>query len=68
MPNASNTASIGFEQQIWEAATEVNVFFVPPAARWIVISESARKEEIGIVIDDAMRAIEKENSRHCREK
>jgi len=111
MPN--NTASIGFEQQIWQAAdilrgnmdageykhvvlgliflkyisdkfderyqylleededdvedrdayTEVNVFFVPPSARWSAIAESARKEEIGTVIDNAMRAIEKENKR-----
>ena len=107
-----NTASIGFEQQIWGAAdilrgnmdaaeykhvvlgliflkyisdkfderyleletddddvedkdayAEANVFFVPPSARWNVISEAAHKEEIGTVIDDAMRAIEKENKR-----
>ncbi|AQU03380.1 N-6 DNA methylase [Dehalococcoides mccartyi] len=106
----NNTASIGFEQQIWAAAdilrgnmdageykhvvlgliflkyisdkfnerytelkaddddvedkdayTEKNVFFVPPSARWNVISEAAHTEEIGTVIDDAMRAIEKEN-------
>jgi type I restriction enzyme M protein len=108
----TNSASIGFEQQIWGAAdilrgnmdaaeykhvvlgliflkyisdkfeerhceleadeddvedkdayTEANVFFVPPSARWSVISEAAHKEEIGAVIDDAMRAIEKENKR-----
>jgi len=108
----TNTASIGFEQQIWAAAdtlrgnmdaaeykhvvlgliflkyisdkfeeryleletddddvedkdayAEVNVFFVPPSARWNTIAEFARKEEIGTVIDDAMRAIEKENPR-----
>jgi len=107
-----NTASIGFEQQIWAAAdilrgnmdateykhvvlgliflkyisdrfekryqelleddndvenkdayTEVNVFFVPSAARWDAISGAAHKEEIGTVIDNAMRAIEKENKR-----
>jgi type I restriction enzyme M protein len=110
--NNNNTASIGFEQQIWAAAdilrgnmdaaeykhvvlgliflkyisdkfeeryreleaddddvedkdayAEKNVFFVPPSARWSVICESAHKEEIGTVIDDAMRAIEKENKR-----
>jgi type I restriction enzyme M protein len=110
--NGNNTASIGFEQQIWAAAdilrgnmdaaeykhvvlgliflkyisdkfdaryqelhsadddvedkdayTEVNVFFVPASARWKVIAEAAHKEEIGTVIDDAMRAIEKENRR-----
>ena len=112
MANGNNSASIGFEQQIWGAAdilrgnmdaaeykhvvlgliflkyisdkfearyqelleddddvedkdayAEVNVFFVPPAARWNVIAEAAHKEEIGTFIDDAMRAIEKENKR-----
>lgn len=106
----NNTATIGFEEEIWKAAdilrgnldaaeykhvvlgliflkyisdkfderyqelladdddtedkdayTEVNVFFVPPEARWQKIAESSRKEEIGMVIDAAMRAIEKEN-------
>lgn len=46
-----------------DAYTEVNIFFVPPSARWGVISAAAHKEEIGTVIDDAMRAIEKENKR-----
>ena len=46
-----------------DAYTEVNVFYVPPSARWSVIAEAAHKEEIGKVIDDAMRAIEKENKR-----
>jgi len=110
-PTNNNTASIGFEQQIWAAAdilrgnmdaaeykhvvlgliflkyisdkfderyrelegdddvedkdayTEKNVFFVPPSARWSVINKAAHKEEIGTVIDDAMRTIEKENKR-----
>lgn len=44
-----------------DAHMEVNVFFVPPDARWNTIAASAHKEEIGTVIDDAMRAIEKEN-------
>ena len=110
--NGNNTASIGFEQQIWAAAdilrgnmdaaeykhvvlgliflkyisdkfderyeqlkaedddvedkdayAEVNVFFVPLSARWGVIAEAAHSEEIGTVIDNAMRAIEKENRR-----
>jgi type I restriction enzyme M protein len=112
MALTSNTAAIGFEQQIWAAAdilrgnmdaaeykhvvlgliflkyisdkfeeryhaleaddddvedkdayTEANVFFVPPSARWSIIAETAHKERIGTVIDDAMRAIEKENTR-----
>jgi len=33
---------------------------VPPSARWRVIAAAARREKIGTVIDDAMRAIEKE--------
>ena len=116
MANGNNTASIGFEQQIWAAAdilrgnmdaaeykhvvlgliflkyisdkfeeryqelladdddvedkdayAEVNVFFVPPSARWSVIAEWAHKtgeidgeaHNIGTIIDRAMRAIEK---------
>jgi len=46
-----------------DAYTEKNVFFVPRSARWSVIAKAARKEEIGTVIDNAMRAIEKENKR-----
>jgi type I restriction enzyme M protein len=46
-----------------DAYTEVNVFFVPPPARWSIIAETAHQEKIGTVIDDAMRAIEKENKR-----
>lgn len=46
-----------------DAYAEVNVFYVPPTARWSVIAEAAHREEIGTVIDDAMRAIEKENKR-----
>jgi len=46
-----------------DAYAEVNVFFVPSSARWSVIADAAHKEEIGTVIDDATRAIEKENKR-----
>lgn len=46
-----------------DAYAEANVFFVPPSARWGKIAEAAHKEEIGTVIDDAMRAIEKDNKR-----
>lgn len=44
-----------------DAYMEENVFFVPENARWKVIAEKAYTPEIGIVLDDAMRAIEKEN-------
>ena len=106
-----NTADVGFEKQLWEAADllrgnmdaaeyknvvlgliflkylsdrfderyrelvaegygdeedrdcylEVNVFFVPESARWASIAAVAHTPEIGQVIDDAMRAIEREN-------
>jgi len=46
-----------------DAYAEKNVFYVPPAARWGVIAAASRKEEIGMVIDDAMRTIERENRR-----
>jgi putative type I restriction-modification system, M subunit len=36
-------------------------FFVPEEARWNKISSTAHTPEIGTVINDAMRAIEKEN-------
>ncbi|MDD4817792.1 MAG: class I SAM-dependent DNA methyltransferase [Victivallaceae bacterium] len=112
MAKESNTARIGFEEQIWAAAdilrgnmdateyqhvvlglifltyisdkfdaryqelkadgddvedqdayTEENIFFMPPSARWNVIAEAAHHEEIGSIIDEARRSIEKENRR-----
>ena len=39
------------------------VFYVPKDARWSVIAEAAHTAEIGTVIDNAMRQIEKENVR-----
>jgi type I restriction enzyme M protein len=106
-----NTANIGFEKQIWDAAcvlwghipaaeyrkvivgliflryisnafeqrynelvdegdgfeddrdayTMENIFYVPQEARWDTIAAAAHTPEIGTVIDNAMRAIEKEN-------
>ena len=52
----------GFEEDIDEYTAE-NIFFVPENARWSVISAAAHTPEIGTVIDDAMRSIEKENKR-----
>ena len=37
------------------------VFYVPQDARWSVIREASRTPEIGVVIDNALQAIEKEN-------
>ena len=39
-----------------------NVFWLPPEARWHTIKARAKSPEIGKVIDDAMGAIERENS------
>ncbi|MCL2057965.1 MAG: type I restriction-modification system subunit M [Oscillospiraceae bacterium] len=52
----------GFEEDTDEYAAE-NIFFVPPSSRWNVVAEAAHKPEIGQIIDDAMRAIERENKR-----
>ena len=52
----------GFEEDMDEYTSE-GIFFVPPNARWSVIASKAHTPEIGVVIDDAMRAIEKENKR-----
>lgn len=52
----------GFEEDIDEYTSE-GIFFVPSCARWNEIAKKAHTEEIGMVIDDAMRAIEKENKR-----
>jgi type I restriction enzyme M protein len=38
-----------------------NVFWVPKEARWSHLQANARQPTIGALIDDAMRAIEKEN-------
>lgn len=52
----------GFEEDIDEYTSE-GIFFVPADARWSEIAAKAHTPEIGTVIDDAMRAIEKENKR-----
>lgn len=38
-----------------------NVFWVPKEARWQHLRANAKRPEIGLLIDEAMRAIEKEN-------
>lgn len=50
----------GFENDK-DAYTMENIFFVPEKARWSVIAAAAHTPEIGVVIDEAMRAIEAEN-------
>ncbi len=50
----------GFEDDI-DAYTMNNVFFVPKEARWDTIANAAHTPEIGMVIDNAMNAIEAKN-------
>ena len=52
----------GFEDDR-DAYEEDNIFFVPEAARWSTIAAAAHTPEIGIVIDNAMRAIEEDNKK-----
>lgn len=52
----------GFEEDVDEYTSE-GIFFVPANARWNVIASKAHTPEIGSVIDEAMRSIEKENKR-----
>lgn len=39
-----------------------NVFWVPPEARWSYLEKNAKKPAIGKFVDDAMAAIERDNS------
>lgn len=52
----------GFEEDKDEYTAE-NIFYVPAEARWSAIAAQAHTPEIGVAIDTAMRAIEKENKR-----
>jgi type I restriction enzyme M protein len=40
-----------------------NVFWVPPTARWTYLQNSAKQPTIGKIVDDAMVAIERDNTR-----
>lgn len=52
----------GFEEDREEYTSE-NIFFVPEKSRWSYIAKQAMTPEIGLVIDNAMLAIEEENDR-----
>ena len=56
------TEGEGFEEDMDEYTSE-GIFFVPANARWSVIAADAHKPTVGETIDNAMRAIEKENPR-----
>jgi type I restriction enzyme M protein len=39
-----------------------NTFWVPPEARWDYLQQNAKQPTIGIIVDDAMDAIERDNA------
>ena len=38
-----------------------NIFWAPPEARWVHLKAQARQPTIGQLVDDAMRAVERDN-------
>lgn len=52
----------GFEEEKDEYLAD-NIFYVPEEARWDYIAKYSNEPEIGIKIDNAMAAIERENNR-----
>ena len=50
-----------FAEELDEYLAE-NIFFVPQIARWNYIKQHAKQASIGKIIDDAMIAIEKNNT------
>ena len=54
-----NTA--GADPEDRDEYTADNVFWVPKGARWGEIQKQARQDTIGVILDKAMNAIEKEN-------
>lgn len=52
----------GFEEEKDEYLAD-NIFYVPEEARWDYIARYSNQPEIGIIIDNAMAAIERENKR-----
>lgn len=52
----------GFEED-FDEYNRLGIFFVPQVARWEQISKHSHDADIGIVIDNAMHIMEKENKR-----
>lgn len=62
LPDASAT-DLERELEDRDYYTESNVFWVPETARWEQLQSSARQPGIGVLIDDALEAIEKDNQK-----
>jgi type I restriction enzyme M protein len=54
-------ADLGADPEDRDEYLAEGVFWVPPDARWDIIKASARQPTIGVIIDGAMDAIEREN-------
>ena len=54
---------LGFLLEDKDEYTAVNVFWVPPKARWSYLKNNAKQPTIGKLVDGAMEAIEQENER-----
>lgn len=52
----------GFDPEDKDFYTADNVFWVPQEARWDFLSENSKKPNIGVLIDDAMDTVERDNS------
>lgn len=52
----------GFDPEDRDYYTADNVFWVPKEARWDTLVASAKQANIGILIDEAMDAVERDNS------
>ena len=55
------TQAQGSDPEDRDEYTADNIFWVPKKARWSVLQNAAKQPEIGQFIDDAMRAIERDN-------
>lgn len=53
--------SLGADPEDRDEYTGLNIFWVPPEARWAVLKAGARQPAVGTLVDDAMLAIEREN-------
>ncbi|MCX7635097.1 MAG: type I restriction-modification system subunit M, partial [Syntrophales bacterium] len=53
--------AVGADPEDPDEYRAVNIFWVPPVARWHRLQENARQPHIGQLIDDAMVAIERDN-------
>ena len=61
--SSSNDDYAGADPEDPDEYKALNVFWVPPGARWTYLQNSAKQPEIGKIVDDAMVAIERDNPR-----